>query len=112
MHTAHTTDELAAADIAFHNVIYRCTENGMFRRIAGNFNLDITHSKYLSVHAIVRIQGRIIEEHSEIFQAIADKNPDKAFQAALKHATILFDPLLLSEAFPKGDAALCRDETE
>lgn len=101
LRTAHTTDELAAADIAFHDAIYRCTGNNMFRRIASNFNLDITHSKYLSVRAIVSIRSRIIEEHTQIFQAVADKNPDKAFQAALKHATILFDPLLLAEAFPQ-----------
>lgn len=103
LRVAHSTDELAGADIAFHNAIYRCTGNDMFRRIARNFNLDITHSKYLSVHAIVPIRGRVIEEHNAIFQAVADKNPDKAFQAALKHATILFDPLLIAEAFPKED---------
>lgn len=93
-------DSATHADIDFHQCIYRATGNESLLQIVQEFDLDITHLKYLSVQAVLTIRPRIIAEHAAICRAIQDQDPKRAFQTSVRHANILFDPILLAQAFP------------
>ena len=97
-------DDMTEADIAFHKAIYRAAGNSRIEEIAAKYDLDFTHAKYMSAKGVIPIRDRIVAEHDEIYQAIRNKDSQKAFVASLLHAGILFDPQLIGEAFPKAES--------
>ena len=93
-------ETLTQADISFHKAIYRAAGNKKVEEIVAKYDLDFTHAKYLSAQGVLPIRDRIVAEHTEIFKAIREQDSQKAFSKSLMHAGILFDPRLMSEAFP------------
>ncbi len=108
---ARTIDALTKADIAFHEAVYRAAGNRRVLEITEKYELDLTHAKYMSAEGVVPIRARIVAEHSQILRAIREQAPQKAFEASLRHAEILFDPLLMGSAFPgrTGNAPAAAD---
>lgn len=68
---------LAQADVDFHDIIYRATDNRRLNQIINNVREQIYRYRveYLKDS---RIRGTLLQEHREIYQAVAARDTEKA----------------------------------
>ena len=68
---------LAQADVDFHDIIYRATDNRRLNQIINNVREQMYRYRveYLKDS---RIRGTLLQEHREIYQAVAARDTEKA----------------------------------
>lgn len=75
---------MAEADEAFHNVIYNTTRNKRLMQILNNLREQMYRYR-LEYIKDKRKRNTLVEEHSEIIQAISNKNVEEAKKAIRTH---------------------------
>lgn len=96
---AEDSEGFIRADVSFHSCIYKASGNPMIIRIYEDFNLDVIRVRYMTAPAIHNMLERVTADHMAIYNAIHRQDPRAAFDEALKHTNILYDPGLISCAF-------------
>ncbi len=81
MAAARTNEDFVASDIAFHKTIYIATRNEFFWPIAQMF--EITLSPSLTIAATGDHRPRSLVEHRDVVEAIEQRDPEAARQAAI-----------------------------
>ena len=92
-------EEIVRADIGFHYAIYKASGNPLFLRIYEEFNLSIVRARRMTMPSEDQLLERIAKEHMAIYESILNQKPQAAFDTALKHIGILYDPRMMSGAF-------------
>lgn len=84
-----TAEDFAEADTMFHNALINATKNPLFGIIARSINHYLQISRQLTIrHFGV---GLVIKGHTEIYEAVKQKNVDVAAKAMKSHMDITWD---------------------
>lgn len=71
-------------DIEFHEIIYRSSRNEKLMQIIGNLREQVLRFRVIYLKDFGSAQN-LIKEHSEIFEHIKNRDPEKAQKAAEQH---------------------------
>lgn len=77
-------DQIVQADGEFHDILYRASRNDRLVGIINNLREQFTRFRTISMAYPGRIKNTL-EEHRRLVEAIAQRNPDMAQQAAREH---------------------------
>lgn len=94
--TVPNMDAWSQSDTMFHKAVYDASHNSHILRIYGAFSLGIIRARYISAPGMISMINRIVQEHIEIYNAIANQDAFVAAHVAEKHTQILRDPSILS----------------
>jgi DNA-binding GntR family transcriptional regulator len=87
-------------NIAFHEAIYRCTKSQYFEQLLKDINYYISVTSRHSIRQPQRLDSAAIE-HREIYEAILERNKEKAKEKIQQH--IRKTQLLVKEYYAKKD---------
>lgn len=88
-------DKIVKADTAFHDLIYTASRNGRLRSVINNLREQLTVIRSRTF----KYPGRLLEslaEHRRLVEAIADRDVEKAKQAARTHIENAEHTLMIS----------------
>lgn len=77
-------DRIVEADGEFHDILYRASRNDRLVGIINNLREQFTRFRTISMAYPGRLKNTL-EEHRRLVEAIAQRNPDLAQQAAREH---------------------------
>ena len=86
--------KIVAADEAFHDILYRASRNERLVGIIYNLREQFTRFRSISINYPGRLQNTL-EEHRQVVEAIAQRNPEAAQQKAREHIENAEQTLLL-----------------
>ncbi|WP_275116608.1 FadR/GntR family transcriptional regulator [Alkalihalobacterium chitinilyticum] len=77
------------ADVDFHKSIVSATKNEMLSKLVGNVS-DVMHqsmreARKLLLYSEQRKMNQLYEEHLRIYEAIKEKNQQRAYEAMMEH---------------------------
>ena len=90
----HDNEKIVATDEAFHDILYRASRNERLVGIIYNLREQFTRFRSVSINYPGRLQNTL-EEHRQLVEAIARREPDMAQQKAREHIENAEQTLLL-----------------
>ena len=90
----HNNQKIVEADEAFHDILYRASRNERLVGIICNLREQFTRFRSVSINYPGRLQNTL-EEHRQLVEAIAQRNPEAAQQKAREHIENAEQTLLL-----------------
>ena len=90
----HNNQKIVEADEAFHDILYRASRNERLVGIICNLREQFTRFRSVSINYPGRLQNTL-EEHRQLVEAIAQRNPEAAQQKAREHLENAEQTLLL-----------------
>ena len=90
----HDNQKIVEADEAFHDILYRASRNERLVGIIFNLREQFTRFRSVSINYPGRLQNTL-EEHRQLVEAIAQRNPEAAMQKAREHIENAEQTLLL-----------------
>ncbi|MBP2665137.1 MAG: ydfH [Firmicutes bacterium] len=90
----HDNQKIVEADEAFHDILYRASRNERLVGIIYNLREQFTRFRSVSINYPGRLQNTL-EEHRQLVEAIAQRNPEAAQQKAREHIENAEQTLLL-----------------
>ena len=90
----HNNQKIVEADEAFHDTLYRASRNERLVGIICNLREQFTRFRSVSINYPGRLQNTL-EEHRQLVEAIAQRNPEAAQQKAREHIENAEQTLLL-----------------
>ena len=90
----HNNQKIVEADEAFHDLLYRASRNERLVGIICNLREQFTRFRSVSINYPGRLQNTL-EEHRQLVEAIAQRNPEAAQQKAREHIENAEQTLLL-----------------
>ena len=90
----HNNQKIVESDEAFHDILYRASRNERLVGIICNLREQFTRFRSVSINYPGRLQNTL-EEHRQLVEAIAQRNPEAAQQKAREHIENAEQTLLL-----------------
>jgi len=90
----HDNQKIVEADEAFHDILYRASRNERLVGIIYNLREQFARFRSVSINYPGRLQNTL-EEHRQLVEAIAQRNPEAAQQKAREHIENAEQTLLL-----------------
>ncbi|MHC1759782.1 MAG: GntR family transcriptional regulator [Negativicutes bacterium] len=90
----HNNQKIVEADEAFHDILYRASRNERLVGIICNLREQFARFRSVSIKYPGRLQNTL-EEHRQLVEAIAQRNPEAAQQKAREHIENAEQTLLL-----------------
>ena len=90
----HDNEKIVATDEAFHDILYRASRNERLVGIIYNLREQFTRFRSVSINYPGRLQNTL-EEHRQLVEAIARREPEMAQQKAREHIENAEQTLLL-----------------
>jgi DNA-binding GntR family transcriptional regulator len=90
----HDNQKIVEADEAFHDILYRASRNERLVGIICNLREQFARFRSVSIKYPGRLQNTL-EEHRQLVEAIAQRNPEAAMQKAREHIENAEQTLLL-----------------
>ena len=90
----HDNQKIVATDEAFHDILYRASRNERLVGIIYNLREQFTRFRSVSINYPGRLKNTL-EEHRQLVEAIAQRNPEAAQQKAREHIENAEQTLLL-----------------
>ena len=90
----HNNQKIVEVDEAFHDILYRASRNERLVGIIYNLREQFTRFRSVSINYPGRLQNTL-EEHRQLVEAIAQRNPEAAQQKAREHIENAEQTLLL-----------------
>ncbi|MDF3002186.1 MAG: GntR family transcriptional regulator, partial [Bacillota bacterium] len=78
-------EKMLNINMNFHDLIYKASHNRMLYRILSSFQLYIKQSRPSKSESSDTYLDEVLQEHSAIFEAFRDEDPDAAAAAVARH---------------------------
>lgn len=101
---AITPADLAELDLHFHEIIWRASGNRVCQRMFSSLHRAMSRS--LNVTSQLREDGTPIGAHSQMFEAIRDRDPERARQLMIEHLLQGEGTIHKTMALPQADSAV------